>query len=107
MGRPRVARPARQRQPWAQLALLAVGGVAVLVAAVWLMIGRGDGSTTTPEFDLPAGAVSVAGLEAPQPVANLGTVPVDTPVRAEYTVRNTGIAAVTLGKAGIEVLEGC
>ncbi|GAB4325634.1 MAG: hypothetical protein Kow0010_08270 [Dehalococcoidia bacterium] len=109
---PRIGRTRRhgttnRRQPWGQLALVIVAGLAVFAAALWLLAGGSSGSQTTSDAQLPTGPVTVAGVEAPQPVANLGTVRVDTPVRTEYLVRNTGTSAVTLGTAGIQVLEGC
>lgn len=107
LGRPRRTRVTRRRRPWGQLAVVAAATLAVLAVGLWLVAGNGSGPPGTSSAVLPEGPVAVAGLEAPQPVANLGTVPLDTPVRAEYVVRNAGDSTVTLGTLGIEVLEGC
>ena len=106
-GRPRKAGTTSRGQPWGRLAFVLAAGLAIFAGALWLAVGGKSGSQTASDAQLPAGPVTVAGVEAPQPVANLGTVPVDTPVRTEYLVRNTGTSAVTLGTAGIQVLEGC
>jgi hypothetical protein len=90
---------------------VAVCGAIALLLAVIVIAGSGllGGSDDTAA---PAGGISVApataaGIEAAEPWADLGRVPLDTPVRHAYTLRNTGDVAASLGKATIEVLEGC
>ena len=51
--------------------------------------------------------LTIAGVEAPERAVNLGLQPLNTGVSHEFKLRNTSSSAVTLGKAGIEVLQGC
>ena len=51
--------------------------------------------------------LTVAGVEASERAVNLGLQPLNTGVAHEFKLRNTSSTAVTLGKANIEVLQGC
>ncbi len=51
--------------------------------------------------------LKVAGVEVPDPAVNLGLQPLNTGVNHAFRLRNTSSTAVTLGKANIEVLQGC
>jgi len=63
-------------------------------------------SASAPAADLP-GTPSVAGVEIDQPAVDLGRVALNTPVRHLFRLKNAAAGAVSLGKARIEVLEGC
>ncbi len=76
--------------------------------------GLGANSATPPATRsavagnaLPDGPVQVLGVEVAQPVADAGRVPLNTAVQREWRLRNTGTTPVSLGRPGIEVLEGC
>ena len=51
--------------------------------------------------------LTVAGVQVPEPAVNLGLQPLDTGVSHEFKLRNTSAVPVVLGKANIEVLQGC
>ena len=51
--------------------------------------------------------LTVAGIEASERAVSLGLQPLNTGVSHEFKLRNASSTAVTLGKAGIEVLQGC
>lgn len=60
-----------------------------------------DGSVISQE------PVLVAGVRVDEPSVNLGRQPLNTAVERTFKLRNTGSTSVTLGRANIEVLEGC
>ncbi len=107
-------------------ALVAIGVPALVGLLVLGLVGcrsGSDGSAATSEpsttnlpspatekatkNQLPAGPVRVLTVEVLQPVFDLGRVPLNTPVRGEWLLRNTGATAVSVGRLSIEVLEGC
>lgn len=51
--------------------------------------------------------LTIAGVEASERAVNLGLQPLNTGVSHQFKLRNTSNTSVTLGKAGIEVLQGC
>ncbi len=51
--------------------------------------------------------VRAAGVEVPEPAVNLGRVAMKTPVQRVFRLRNTSTTPVALGRARIEVLQGC
>ena len=61
----------------------------------------------TPKNALPDGPLQVLTIEVSQPVADLGTISLNTPVRTGWVLRNTGTTPVSIGRPSIEVLEGC
>ena len=97
----------------------------VLAASVLLACGSGsDGGSSgspqpaatrnaspaaqgTPKNALPDGPLQVLTVEVTQPVADLGKIPLNTPVRTGWVLRNTGTTPVSIGRPSIEVLEGC
>lgn len=79
----------------------------IVAVGLWLIASALSGGRESVNDDLSRGPISVAGVEVPQPVADLGHYPVDTPVKAEYTLRNSSAVPVRLGEASIQVLEGC
>ncbi len=99
--------------------LLAVAAIAAVSTVGLMAFGLtagssgtdGTGVTGTPSSaagsGLPVGPVLVLGVEAVQPVADAGRVPLNTAVQGEWRLRNTGTTPVSLGRPGIEVLEGC
>ena len=113
----RIARPA----------LITTGLVALVGLAASVLVACGPGSdgkssaspdppaTTTaspaaqrtPKNALPDGPVQVLAVEVSQPVADLGQVPLNTPVQTGWVLRNTGTTPVSVGRPSIEVLEGC
>lgn len=68
---------------------------------------REDETATSSASSLPDGPVQVMGVEVLQPVADAGRVALNTAVQREWRLRNTGTTPITLGRAYIEVLEGC
>jgi hypothetical protein len=62
---------------------------------------------STAKYTLPDGPVQALTVEVSQPVADLGQVSLNTPVKGGWTLRNTGTTPVSVGRPGIEVLEGC
>lgn len=62
---------------------------------------------TTDGKPLSNDPLKVAGVEVPTPAVNLGDQPLNTGVNHPFTLRNTSSTAVSLGKASIEVLQGC
>lgn len=65
------------------------------------------GSASTTATGSGRAAVRVAGVEVAHPLADRGRLPLNTPVRQQWMLKNTGETPVTLGKPKIEVLEGC
>ena len=51
--------------------------------------------------------LTVAGVEVAERAVNLGLQPLSTGVSHEFKLRNTSDSPVTLGRANIEVLQGC
>jgi hypothetical protein len=90
--------------------ILLVGSLAVI--GVWALSGSGSNSaagTSSSAAQIPPldGAARVAGVEVVQAAFDAGRVPLNTAVERVFRLRNTGNTPVTLGKASIEVLEGC
>ncbi|MBE0607867.1 MAG: hypothetical protein IH609_00665 [Dehalococcoidia bacterium] len=97
----------------------------ILVAAVLVLVGvaipvvnsavggRAGSTAVAADIFAPDGSVIskdpvvVAGVQVDEPSVNLGRQPLSTAVEKTFTLRNTGGTPVTLGRAGIEVLEGC
>lgn len=88
----------------------------VATAALWVAFGSsGNGSgdentasaATAPDSSSAPGAVSVAGVQVAIPSVDLGRIALDTPVKHSFQLRNTGVQRASLGRARIEVLEGC
>ena len=98
------------------LVAVAVALVVVGFAVEFLnpVLGGGAGSTAVAaDIFAPDGSVIskepvvVAGVQVDEPSVNLGRQPLSTAVEKTFKLRNTGGTPVTLGRAGIEVLEGC
>ncbi len=115
-------RPPPGRRTRISLPIAVMIGGALMVAAVvamegWNWYADRDGNAaavaangSTPAAagtSLPGGPIRVAGVEVLQPVADAGQVPLNTPVQRLWRLRNAGTTRVTLGRANIEVLEGC
>lgn len=79
----------------------ALGGSADRPTAVAADIFTADGSVISKE------PVVAAGIQVDEPAVNLGRQPLNTPVERTFKLRNTGSAPVSLGRANIEVIEGC
>ncbi len=96
--------------------------VLLMVFAVGTEVGtslRGSETATSPAspientlFTAEGTAISteplkVAGVEVAEPVVNVGVQPLNIGVAHEFKLRNTSSTPVILGRANIEVLEGC
>ncbi len=66
-----------------------------------------DETATSSAVSMPDGPVEVMGVEVLQPVADAGRVALNTAVKREWLLHNTGTTPISLGRANIEVLEGC
>ncbi len=89
--------------------LLGVSLVAVVGAAAWLFVvarPRGTAGTAAPS-PAASGTAVAAGVQALDPSVDLGRVPLNTTVKHAFRLQNVGAAPATLGRARIEVLEGC
>lgn len=99
--------PDRRRR--AGLSLLAIVALLAVVAGGIVAVAL-FGSSDQPS-PIPAIAsqqpLRLAGIEAPQPVIDLGRVPLDTPVQPAFLLRNVGADRAYFGRPTIEVLEGC
>lgn len=105
--RPRSPRPVRSRRTnTGGYAVAAVVVLAVLAAAL-VAIVRPFGGGENPADAVIIPPAHAAGISVDEPWADLGRVRLDTPVSQKYILRNTGANPVSLGKATIEVLEGC
>jgi hypothetical protein len=117
--RPRPRRPAargaRRGAGPIVAALLAAGliaGIALLVV-VDRRAGRpapsGQPAQQTARTILPPGAETahVAGILVDRASVDQGRVPLDTPVTQTFRLHNVGDELVSLGRARVEVLEGC
>lgn len=105
------------------LSRVVIGSTIAVVAGVgviqlWNVVGGGDAAASSPSLveqsvfsaaglPLDDHPLAVAGIEVAQPAVNLGVQPLDTPVNHEFRLRNTGSTPVTLGRASIQVLQGC
>lgn len=67
--------------------------------------GRAGPPSATPV--LPSQPLQLLGVEVARPVVDLGKVPLNTGVKGVWVMRNTGASPVSVGRPGIEVLEGC
>lgn len=109
--------PARRRITF-PIVLILVAAVLVLVGVAIPVVnsavgGRAGSTAVAADIFAPDGSVIskdpvvVAGVQVDEPSVNLGRQPLSTAVEKTFTLRNTGGTPVTLGRAGIEVLEGC
>lgn len=86
--------------------------IVAVAAALAVLVGAGRGGSDQPTVQSetatagPA-AAQVHGLEVDRASVDAGRVPLNTPVRQEFRLRNTGGETVALGRARVEVLEGC
>lgn len=80
--------------------LLAVGAG----AGVWLAAGGDEAPGLSEDY---AGTAMAGGVEVLRPAIDLGRQPLDLPVSHTFVLTNTNERAVQLGKANIEVLDGC
>lgn len=103
----------RKRRDSRGLSRPALAGISVVVLALLALVGSiamlaqlGD---EEEQQAVVAGqpTASVAGVEVSNPSADLGRVPLDTPVGHSFRVSNRGAATVELGVPAIEVLDGC
>lgn len=111
-----IPRAHRSRRRW-QVAILAGIGIATLSVVMIALrsAAQGDGESAPASIGqtgatapaVPRGPQSVAGLEVEERLADLGRVPMNTPVRREWVLTNRGTSDVTLAQPTIEVLEGC
>lgn len=113
--------PARPRRRGTTFPVVVIAGMAALVVigfAVQFLNSspgeRGGGSAAVAaDIFTPDGSVIskepvlVAGVQVDEPSVNLGRQPLNTAVERTFKLRNTGSTSVTLGRANIEVLEGC
>ena len=93
--------------------------VALVVAGFAVRFSSSESGTTTAasavaaDIFAPDGSVIskdpvlVAGVRVDEPSVNLGRQPLNTAVERTFKLRNTGSTSVTLGRANIEVIEGC
>lgn len=93
----------RRRLALSAVAAAALLGALVFAAVAWALSTGGGGDETTVRVP----AARAAGIEVQEPWADLGRIPMDTPVKQSYTLTNTSQNAVSLGEATIETLEGC
>jgi len=118
----REALPPAPRRGRITLPIVVIASAVVLAAAVggmaaWNAFGGGGTSVAssppavnvfkpdgTPVSEEP---VRVAGVEVAEPAVNLGREPLNTPVEKVFRLRNTSSTRIALGRAGIEVLQGC
>jgi len=102
-------RKRKQSHGRSPLLLILLGGVvaaaAVLGAAIALSAG-GEESPTGSQVTHD-GAIQAGGIAVLNPWADMGRLPLDTPVEHRYTLRNVSQQPVSLQRASIEVLEGC
>ena len=98
----------------AAIGLAALGLVGCGPASDGGVVSPSDPSSTKPptaekatKNQLPAGPLQVLTVEVLEPVVDLGRVPLNTPVRGEWLLLNTGATPVSVGRLSIEVLEGC
>jgi hypothetical protein len=102
-----------RRHPSMLARTMAGGALAILAVGAFVAWGAfsrtDDGSDweATRSYELPDHAVSDLMIEVSEPVSDLGRVALNTPAEATWLMRNTGTAAVRVGKPSIEVLEGC
>lgn len=100
---PKRRTPGPSRPGGSPLLLIAVGMLAVVAAAVaffWPLSGQPPESTTTD-----SGAPG--RLAASQPIVDLGRVPFDKMVEANFELANVGGRPVRLGKPSVKTIEGC
>ncbi len=96
-------RSRRPRVPGSVILSVALGAVALAALGAWNSLRP----ETHANGDLPTGPLQVLGVEVLQPVADRGTIPLNTPTEATWYLRNTGTTAIKLDRPSIEVLEGC
>jgi hypothetical protein len=107
------ARPRAQRGTSlivaAFLAAGLIAGIALLVVADRRAGGPEQPGQQTARTVLPPGAETAhaGGIHVERAAVDQGRVPLDTPVGQTFRLRNVGGEPVTLGKARVEVLEGC
>ncbi|HWQ83697.1 MAG TPA: hypothetical protein VN363_03975 [Anaerolineales bacterium] len=93
-------KPRRRPFRWQPL-LLAVGGLALVVAAFFALQNKPD----------PGAEIEVSGapsLKVDQELIDLGDIKVDQPAQATFTLSNTGDQPLKLAQEPyIEVVEGC
>jgi hypothetical protein len=93
---------------------LAVAAIAIAVIALLAVVigiqrrGGDDGPAASTERPaMGQGPAQTAAISVDRAVVDAGRVPLNTPIQQEFRLRNTGDEAVTLGRARVEVLEGC
>lgn len=111
--RARRAAGKRQRRPQRRARVLVAAAAllvtAVLVAVIALPRFRDGGSSDAPaaELLLPEGPARAGPVVVEEPVADLGHVPLDFPVRHVFRLVNSGSERVQLGRPHVAVLDGC
>jgi hypothetical protein len=106
----RARRPGQPRTYGPRLALIFVPvAIAAVIAALVILARGGDAGEvkTSDAAGVPAASPAVEGVVAERSSVDLGHVPLDTPVKYDFTLRNTGTERVSVGPPRIEVLEGC
>jgi hypothetical protein len=90
-------------------AVAALAGAVALAIVVGLNVPGGESSSTagTEAPPVAAGAAEAAGIQVDRASVDAGRVPLNTPIQQQFRLRNTGDEAVALGRARVEVLEGC
>jgi len=117
--------PARQQGPQSRITLSRMIIASTLVLAAFVVgmqawnseRGRGTAASAASPVEktvftsdgkpISKDPLRVAGVEVPEPAVNMGLQPLNTGVNHAFRLRNTSSTAVTLGKANIEVLQGC
>jgi hypothetical protein len=102
-----------QKKASPPLGLLGAGALAIaLVAAIALLVAGGD-SAPSPSGNAgaePTWDTSTSDgprLDVDRTVHDEGSVPYEHAVNAAFRVKNTGSAALTLGKPTVKTIEGC
>lgn len=103
---PRASQSPSRRRRWPLLAALSFIAVVLLVIALLASPGRSSERSDSAAA-LPSGPARAGVVEAPEPVLDLGRVPLDTVVQPSFLLRNVGGERAHFGQPSVEVVEGC
>ena len=86
--------------------LLALGGLALMVAAFFAL--RQEPAATSPASSTDVTVSGAPSLQVDQDVVDLGDIKVDQPVQVSFNLSNVGDQPLEFSKAPyVEVVEGC